>query len=170
MDIESLSAKLEIREALVRYCRGVDRGDAALIMSAYHEDALDIHGSFRGTPREFAELVVAKFDEAGLPGQHHVTNTLIELDGSSARVETYFLAWRPQRNGATGAPELVPLGGRYIDQFELRDGAWKIAMRNTVFDWLGKPIAPGLLEDDHDYPKGNRRSADPSHMLMPFAF
>jgi len=38
--------KEEIRDALFRYCRGIDRGDAAMMRSAYHADAIEHHGDF----------------------------------------------------------------------------------------------------------------------------
>ena len=44
MDVQELLDKQQIHEALMRYARGVDRGDAALICSAYHPDAVDEHG------------------------------------------------------------------------------------------------------------------------------
>ena len=37
-----------IRQAALRYCRGVDRLDAELMRSAYHDDATDDHGVFVG--------------------------------------------------------------------------------------------------------------------------
>ena len=37
-----------IRQAALRYCRGVDRLDAELMRSAYHDDATDDHGVFDG--------------------------------------------------------------------------------------------------------------------------
>ncbi|MET0378059.1 MAG: nuclear transport factor 2 family protein [Spongiibacteraceae bacterium] len=46
MDINEVIAHIEIRQALVRYCRGVDRSDEAMIRSAFHEDAIDEHGAF----------------------------------------------------------------------------------------------------------------------------
>ena len=38
-----------IRQAALRYCRGVDRLDAELMRSAYHDDATDDHGVFVGS-------------------------------------------------------------------------------------------------------------------------
>ncbi len=40
-----------IRQAALRYCRGVDRLDAELMFSAYHDDATDDHGVFVGLGR-----------------------------------------------------------------------------------------------------------------------
>jgi len=41
VNLEALSAHLEIRQALANYCRGVDRKDVALLKSVYHDDATD---------------------------------------------------------------------------------------------------------------------------------
>lgn len=44
--LQTLLDERDIREVLLRYCRGVDRCDAALIASCYHEDSLDDHGNW----------------------------------------------------------------------------------------------------------------------------
>jgi hypothetical protein len=43
-----------ILDCLTRYCRGVDRFDRDLLLSAYHPDATDNHGVFIGSPVQFA--------------------------------------------------------------------------------------------------------------------
>ena len=42
--LRQLIDKQEIYEVLCTYCRGVDRCDADLVRSAYHEDSYDDHG------------------------------------------------------------------------------------------------------------------------------
>lgn len=163
MTHDEMSAHIEIRQALVRYCRGVDRGIAELIESAYHSDAIDYHGPFTGSPKDFARLVVEKFDAAGITGQHHITNCFILLDGERAKVESYFLAYRPQRSALTTEPELVPLSGRYLDNFEKRKGEWRIVRREVTFDWVGEPIPESKFEIGHGYPQGARRENDRSY-------
>ena len=44
-ELRQLLDRQAIEDVLFRYCRGVDRGDAALIASAYHPDAIDEHGA-----------------------------------------------------------------------------------------------------------------------------
>ena len=57
-DIEAAVAKLEIREALARYARGIDRQDVELAKSAYHPDATDEHGGpFHGNAHEVMDRV-----------------------------------------------------------------------------------------------------------------
>ena len=40
IDIEELAARAAIEDALLTYCRGVDRLDADLVRSAFHDDAV----------------------------------------------------------------------------------------------------------------------------------
>jgi hypothetical protein len=42
-EIALLAAEREIRAALARYCRGIDRMEAELVRSVYHPDAHDDH-------------------------------------------------------------------------------------------------------------------------------
>lgn len=166
MDIQSLSDHHEIRELLARYCRGIDRGDKALVASVYHDDAYDDHGTFKGSPRDFAEVVVDRMDEVGLVGQHNVTNVIVELDGDTARGESYFVTWNPEADPDTGAPRLMLVLGRYLDTFERRDGVWKISRRQVVIDHA-EPEADGSPWSrlEH-FSRGGRREHDPSHGFL----
>lgn len=62
-DIESLVRELkdrqDIRDCLVRYCRGVDRFDREMVRSAYHPDAMDDHGDFVGGVENFIDWAFA---------------------------------------------------------------------------------------------------------------
>jgi len=135
MTLEEVSAHLEIQQVLYTYCRGVDRGNAALISSIYHEDGRDTHGPWAGLGSEFGPMLVAEMDKAQIAGQHHITNALIELDGDVANVESYYLAMHPQPDENGGADYHVFTGGRYIDKFARRGGVWKIAARVVTIDW-----------------------------------
>jgi hypothetical protein len=161
MTLEEVAAHLEIQQVLYRYCRGVDRGDAALIAGVYHPDATDDHGSWVGPGRAFGEYLVPVMDQAAFVGQHHITNALIEVEGQAARVESYFVAFHPG-TGQADSPRHIMVCGRYVDRFERRDGAWKIADRRVVID------VSRVLSDGADwvggaaFPAGGRRGADPS--------
>jgi ketosteroid isomerase-like protein len=155
MDLDDVIAELEIRRSLYRYCRGVDRGDAEMIASAYHEDADENHGAFRGTGREFAAFLVPLMDGAPETSQHQVTNVLIQRDGDSANVESYFIAFHAQDEGGRAF-----VSGRYLDRFERRGGDWKIVQRHVIIDADG-PATLGM--DLSQYPRGGRREADLSH-------
>ena len=127
-----LLAENEIRKVLLRYCRGVDRLDRDLVRACFHEDAVDSHGNFEGDVDSLLDWmwgVLTKFDTT----MHFVGNMLIEVEGELARAETYGVAFhrgepeKPHRNLINGF--------RYVDRFERRDGAWRIARRTVVTDW-----------------------------------
>lgn len=164
MTIEEISAHLEIHQILYRYCRGVDRGERETIKSVYHPGAIDQHGAFEGTGDQFAEFIVKIMDKyPGGIGQHHVTNILIELDGDTARVESYFFALQP---AASPGVKIIPASGRYLDRFERRDGAWKIAHRQVVLDWSMPPVQNVETDFHKTFPNGKRREEDVSHAFF----
>ena len=78
-----------IRQAALRYCRGVDRLDAELMRSAYHDDALDDHGVFVGSAADLCRRVVEshrRYDST----MHCVLNHAIDIvDDTHATGEVY---------------------------------------------------------------------------------
>ena len=136
-DIEKLVARVEIEDCLKRYARGVDRKDWDVVRSCFHCDAVDHHGEFNGGPEAFIEWVGDR--HASVPfSMHYLLNCLVEFTGEhGALVETYF--WAIQRRDATATNNVEPgvdheVFGRYVDLFEKRDGAWRIARRKVTYD------------------------------------
>jgi hypothetical protein len=162
----------EIREVLVRYCRGIDRQDDDLIRSAYHPDAWEHHGAFRG--RDIEDFLGYARDRSGLFERvaHYICNQYIELAGDVAHSETYAIALHQSRtDGEIGH---TIFGGRYLDRMERRDGRWAIADRVVVCDWsrvdavtpwerasLFAPAAEGRadLSYDREWPGRRLRAA-----------
>jgi hypothetical protein len=71
--------------------------------------------------------------DAGQVATHHnLLNHSCEIDGDSAHSETYYLFVGRNRDDSNWIA-----GGRYVDRFERRDGAWRIADRTTVIEWSG---------------------------------
>ena len=129
----ALLDKQEIYEALMRYCRAIDRCDEELLRTVYHPDAWDDHGTFNGPASEFIPWVMQGLHERFTLTTHIVTNVLIEVEGDTGHSESYVNSFHlEQRDGQEW--EWV-FSGRYVDRFERRNGAWKIARRTTVFDW-----------------------------------
>ena len=151
----------EIERRLVEYCRGVDRGDAALVASVYHPDATDDHGSFRGLGVDFAAYVTRRLTERFDATTHTISNTLIEFTGpDSADVESHVCAHH-RRTDDHGVV-LETFGGRYVDRFERRDGAWKIAARTVVHEWDTVEHAQPLFEPGR-FTQGTRGRDDVSY-------
>ena len=164
MTLEEVAAHVEIRQVLYRYCRGVDRGDEALVRSVYHPGASDDHGAWKGAGDDFAAYIVGSMDQLGTPSQHHITNVYIELDGHHAAVESYFIALHPYQSGA--AETLAFVGGRYLDRFERRSGEWRIASRQVVLDWTRSELPGETWQAQQLFARGGRRDADPSAALF----
>jgi hypothetical protein len=133
--IAGLLDKQAIHEVVLRYCRGVDRRDAALVRDCYWPDATDDHaGAFSGPRDDFVDWVlhvVTRFTGT----MHVIANHLVELDSDDvASAEAYGVArhWGdppddPRRNFTTGF--------RYLDRFERRSGEWRIAARTVALEW-----------------------------------
>ncbi len=138
-EVRELLDRQAIRDCVIRYCRGVDRLDRDMLLSAYHPDAIDDHGMFVGGPEAFADFFFAFHGQNQSVTQHIITNHYCELDGDTAHCETYWLYAGMNQQG----PPLSLSGGRYVDRMERRNGRWAIAARKCLMDWHG---APGELD------------------------
>ncbi len=132
----------QIRSCLHRYCRGVDRFDRDLILSAFHPDCLDEHGKFVGTSEEFADWALDQHERAHLSHQHLLLNHTADITGDIAHAETYFMFISMNR---AGKPVTMG-GGRYVDRLEKRAGEWRIAARVTLRDWSAMDEIPEVSD------------------------
>lgn len=133
-----LASRLEILDCINRIARGVDRLDRALVLSGYHEDALDDHATFVGGPKGFVDYFFDLHKNAHKSTAHIICNHVCEIEGDVAHAETYFIF----ASENTVGPSYSLAGGRYIDRFERRDGRWAIAVRKCVTAWNTTPDSP----------------------------
>ncbi|MCU1346043.1 MAG: nuclear transport factor 2 family protein [Acidimicrobiia bacterium] len=133
----------DIRKVLLRYTRGVDRRQWDMVRSCYHPDAIDEHGDFRGTLDEFISMIqvgLTRYESTN----HFMGNITIDIDGLTARSEAYTIAFHrlAPRGDKPARDHIVCF--RYVDDFEKREGQWRIAHRLCVFDWTRTdPVVPG---------------------------
>lgn len=156
--------KQEISELILRYCRGIDRLDRAMVTDCFHPDATDVHGSFRGTAGEFIDWafrLLERYDST----MHLVANRLITLAGDRAVAETYGIAHHrssdpdPRRN--------LTVGFRYIDLVERRaDRVWRIADRVATTEWVTAPSDAPPWPIPADSAVGTRDHLDPIHRFL----
>lgn len=168
MDLEELSARAEIHDVLLRYCRGLDRPDMRLVRGCFHDDAeIDFPESLhKGGIDGFMEFISKEMDRF-VRTMHFLGNSLIEFDGSDvAHVETYLSADHQGSDVHQWSNDTVKLWARYLDRFERRDGAWRIAKRRLAVDWMFKYPAEGFF-DDHPDAHPRRDGTDPA--LVPVA-
>jgi hypothetical protein len=148
----------QIRDVVLRYCRGVDRLDFDLVRSAYHPDGIDHHTGFSGVIDEYIEWVswaLGRFTGT----MHIVGNQLIEINGDVAVCESYGTAvhWGdpsddPRHNFTSGF--------RYVDHMQRRDGRWAIAERWAVREWT-RNDAGRFMSKEGDGPSASRDHGDP---------
>ncbi|MBY0422835.1 MAG: nuclear transport factor 2 family protein, partial [Parvularculaceae bacterium] len=136
----------DIEDCLRRFCRGMDRFDRALFLSAFHDDATIAAGPFVGG-REALYAWASKLHEDGqVATQHNMLNCTIEIEGAVAHAETYYLFAARNHDGSNWIA-----GGRYVDRLERRGGDWRIALRSNVIEWSGMvPTMPIPFADIPD--------------------
>lgn len=175
--VEELLARQQIEAQINAYCRGVDRGDEALLKGVFWPDATVVHPPYEGGATAFCDAAL-EFIKLVKMSWHTVSNITIELDGDRAYTEAYFVGYHRFGNvdPAPGliADVLLPLrqegvevedhfvGGRYIKWFERRDGQWKVFHHIGFREWeTWAPASdrypiPGMGRRDHDDPSYRR--------------
>ena len=123
----------DIRDVLLRYCRGVDRCDAELIASCFHPDALDDHGNWVCSGKELPGFLIGKLLPGEASAMHFAGNMRIEVEGDTAFAESYLLAFRAFHRDERPYTRTRAL--RFVDRLERRQGAWRISERVAVDDW-----------------------------------
>jgi hypothetical protein len=129
-ELQALVDRQAILDCLQAYCRGVDRADREVLLSAYHPDAQDDHGVFCGPAAAFADWAIDFHSKHQVCHHHYILNHTCDLDGAVAHTETYYVFAGVNREG----PPILS-GGRYLDRFEKRDGRWAIADRKCLIEW-----------------------------------
>jgi hypothetical protein len=164
--LDVLLIKQDIRDALSRYCRAMDRRDEPLAAGVWHvEGTADYGDIFRGTGAEFATWVTEThggFDRHS----HQITNVLVEVGstGDAAVSEAYVTVALWTAPDANGGVTQILSRGRYLDKWERR-GRWGIVDRHYVEDYTtmqqltAAEVAPASPDSrrDHD---------DPSYFLF----
>jgi hypothetical protein len=170
-----LSSDYEVRKALLRYARGIDRGDEAMALSAFHPDARLHHGLKADvSPVEWVRFVLSRppIDRIGMgtadpaddvveSQQHHITQQMTEFDGDIAYSEAYFLEFTMLLRA--GQRYLTSVGGRYIERYERRAGNWRIIERYAARDWDSVQPVPGRFPGWEKSAQGRRDRTDPSY-------
>lgn len=174
---DDYAAKAAIHDALLRYARGIDRGDVPMALSAFHPDARLRHGHVgEASPLEWVTFVISRppIDRIGLDTgspaddivesqQHHVTNHHIKVRGNEAYSEAYFLEYTVTLRGTHRY--LTSAGGRYVERYERREGDWRIIERDAVRDWDGVQLLLGRFPGWEKSPQGRRDRDDPSYCI-----
>jgi ketosteroid isomerase-like protein len=152
--LQILLDKQELLELVTRYCRAVDRCDMELLLSCFHDDAIDEHGTFSGRPIDTFPAILERLVNEP-PTQHVISNSLFQVEGDVAFGEIYTGVRTSNAQG-----RYQPGGfGRQIDRYERREGQWRIAHRKVVIEWFD----PGPDRELPRFDTGSKNRDDPSY-------
>jgi hypothetical protein len=177
IQLSTVLDRIAIQEAISCYARGVDRNDPELMRAAFHADAQLTMGTSKSlqTVDQFVAGIQAGWERFRAWGMHHTMNQHIELDGTVAHAETYYLALMRLKPGceppaffprdASANPALLwMMGGRYFDRLEQREDDWRIAFRLGSVEYLASSDATAtksMLEMIGDIARRDR--SDPTY-------
>ncbi|MGB8365791.1 MAG: nuclear transport factor 2 family protein [Rhizomicrobium sp.] len=131
-ELKTFLERENIRDCISRLARGEDRRDAELIRASYWPDSTSDYGVFSGNFDEYLAWVVP--GSPAIPVTQHVLGqSLIELKGDTALVETHVTSYHRVSMGEEEHDTII--GGRYLDRMEKRGGEWRIAQRTMLYDW-----------------------------------
>lgn len=153
--LQELYDKQALLELNLKYCRAVDRCDIDLLLSCFHPNAIDDHGTFKGAP---ADVFPAIFDRMRLspPAQHILDNALFEVDGDVAWGELY-MSVRTADADVASPPDSF---GRNLDRYERRNNEWRIAERRVIIE----RFFPDREVDRSKFLIGSKDRLDPSYL------
>lgn len=154
----------QIRDVVLRYCRGIDRLQMDLVREAFHPDGIDHHTGFDGTVDEYLAWVEPQLRTYLSGTMHIIGNHLIDLHGDEAISEAYGTAvhWGEP---ADSRRVNFTSGVRYVDHMTFRDGRWAIQERWAVREWT-RSDAGRLIPKEGTGPGGTRDEHDPLRRLQ----
>ena len=167
--LQELLDRQDIHDCLLRFCRGMDRFDRDLYLSAFWDDAEMAAGPYVGDVNGCWDWAKPMHEAAQVLTHHLLLNHHVEINGDSAHSECYYQFVARNHLWEEGGGETVMLaGGRYIDRLERRDGQWKIALRTNIIEWSClQPSLPPPFADVPDIGLNGvsaRDRSDPSYM------
>ena len=139
--IDEVESRSACRDLVSNYCHGFDRRNWDCFIGIWHPDAVwDIgrmFGSFHGH-EGIREAVYDILYPVWRESHHLTTNlciTFSDADHASGICNVDCM-------GANQDDVVQMVGATYIDQFERRDGVWKIAHRKVEMDYFD--AMPGI--------------------------
>ena len=133
--VDELESRAVLRDLVTDYCRGFDSHDWEKFIAIWHEDAVWEIGPPFGTFEGHAGIREAVMDVL-YPlwhETHHLTSNLkLEFDGPDRARGVCDVDCM----GATKDDIVQMISATYSDDFERRNGVWKIARRNVVIHYF----------------------------------
>lgn len=150
---------MEIRGLMDRYAVACDSLDWVAFRQLFTADCVLDYAEFGGH-RGDLETTVAWLSKglARYAGLHHnMTTHHCELNGSTAKAITYFLAYHTTIED--GEETMMELGGFYKDRLVKQADGWRICERADLGMWLRSPIPERLKPPPQWYGTMNHHRA-----------
>jgi hypothetical protein len=139
-ELRALGDRQQIHDLYRRYMWGFDRRDLEIAGSAFWPDAQINYGTVSYPSGDaFLEDSFVAHEATHVTSRHLINLQNVEVDGDVAHVEAYvteFSTVRDDRSlsGFPGCSRIV--GARYVDRVDRRDDEWRIAVRETFFQFM----------------------------------
>jgi hypothetical protein len=132
-ELQELLDKQAINEVIQRISRTMDWLDDEGQASCYWPDAAIDFGFFVGRADAYVPFVM-EHERKATKRWHLTSSASLKVNGDRAEAESYNIT-----TGSVGSEINLMFGGRYLDEFEKRDGEWRISKRMYILDWM-KPF------------------------------
>ena len=142
--LDELESRAALRDLVTDYCRGFDTHNWEQFISIWHEDAVweigPPFGTFEG--HEGIRSAVVDVLYPAWRETHHLTSNLkVSFNGPDHALGICDVDCM----GATADDIVQMISATYTDNFERRDGVWKIAKRHVVIHYFN-PIPGAEME------------------------
>lgn len=161
-ELQTLLDRQSITDSIYQYCRSVDRLDAKLGRSIWHEDSYADYGKthYQGDGKGVIDWIIVRHRFLAAHS-HQVSNILINVDGDTAGSESYYHA--TLRFKLVRFVRQIGIWGRYVDSWSRKNGRWGIDKRIAIIDFDELSKAKEMTR-----PKISRRNnSDPSYAALP---
>ncbi len=136
--IDERLTRMEIVELMWRYSHAVDRHDNAMMERLFWPDCeISYTNLFHGDRADFLAWANPHHEDAYINHQHHTTAHIIDVDGDTAHAEHYCIVFLQRKDGT-----VLLSSGRYLQQWERRNGEWRILIREFLPE-ISSPSLPG---------------------------
>lgn len=130
--LRELQDRAAIHDLIMRYARGVDRRDLALVATCFAPDAGYEGGLGVGSIAVALEALRDRMQRYRTT-MHFMANQLVELAGDRARCETYAIVYH-RLDGGDEAQDYV-VGVRYLDDLARHGQGWWIVHRTAHLEF-----------------------------------
>jgi len=132
MDTREIADRIALRELVERYARIPDDRNYALVDEVFSSDASLTGPGFALQGHDAIRAAMQAIEQYSAT-LHCVHNQLVEIDGDTARGETWCVA--NHLHEVEGRPHKLDWGIRYQDRYRREPDGWRIRQRELRLIW-----------------------------------